>query len=102
MITLAMSGANTAAAFQIPAVSVRQIGGTTTRTSLAMSSAPATGEGKGLQYNPDEYKDEKNAGNYRKLSQALEVSNCEHVIPLDSLTDLLLRPAKYVVFHVQD
>lgn len=73
MITLAMSGANSAAAFQIPPVSPRQIS-TPTRSSLAMSSSAATGGGKGLQYNPDEYKDEKNAGNYRKLSQALEVS----------------------------
>ena len=74
VITLAMTGANGVAAFWIPAVAPHQIVSTPTRTSLAMSSAPATGSGKGLQYNPDKFKDEKNAGNYRKLSDALKVS----------------------------
>lgn len=74
VITLAMTGANGVAAFRIPVMAPRQVVSTPTRTSLAMSSTPATGEGKGLQYNPDKFKDEKNAGNYRKLSDALAVS----------------------------
>lgn len=39
---------------------------------------PTTGKGAGasLQYNPEKYGDEKNKGNYRKLSEALEVSVC--------------------------
>ncbi|CAM9570996.1 unnamed protein product [Sphacelaria rigidula] len=77
VITLAMTGANGVAAFRIPVMAPRQVVSTPTRTSLAMSSTPATGEGKGLQYNPDKFKDEKNAGNYRKLSDALAAADLE-------------------------
>lgn len=42
-----------------------------------MADSPATGTGPGLDYNPDQYTDEANAGNFRKLSQALEDGDIE-------------------------
>uniref|UniRef100_A0A7S2SBU4 AAA+ ATPase domain-containing protein n=1 Tax=Rhizochromulina marina TaxID=1034831 RepID=A0A7S2SBU4_9STRA len=42
-----------------------------------MADSPATGTGPGLDYNPDQYSDEANAGNFRKLSQALEDGDIE-------------------------
>lgn len=74
MIALAMSGSNGASAFQIPVLAPRQVVRSAGRTTVSMSTSPATGEGKGLQYNPEKYQDEKNKGNYRKLSEALQVS----------------------------
>lgn len=74
MIALAMSGATGTAAFQIPVVT-RQMSGASSRTAISMAQpSVGTGQGQGLDYNPDKYKDEKNKGNYRKLSDALEVS----------------------------
>lgn len=74
MIALAMSGATGTAAFQIPVVT-RQVSGASSRTAISMAQpSVGTGQGQGLDYNPDKYKDEKNKGNYRKLSDALEVS----------------------------
>lgn len=74
MIALAMSGATGAAAFQIPVVT-RQASGAASRTAISMAQPTVgTGSGKGLDYNPEKFKDEKNKGNYRKLSEALEVS----------------------------
>lgn len=73
MIALAMSGATGTAAFQIPVVT-RQVSGAPSRTAISMNQpSVGTGQGKGLDYNPDKYTDEKNKGNYRKLSDALEV-----------------------------
>lgn len=80
MIALAIGGLQATTAFQIPMVT-HQIGSTPSRTTVSMSSSSATGSGKGLDYNPDKYKDEKNAGNYRKLSEALEVSVKFQVVP---------------------
>lgn len=72
MIALAMSAATGTVAFQLPMVTR---GVAPSRSAVSMSSpGSATGDGKGLQYNPDKYTDEKNKGNYRKLSEALEVS----------------------------
>merc|ERR1740127_375656 len=42
-----------------------------------MMSSPATGTGPGLDYNPDKYKDEANAGNMRKLGDALKDGDIE-------------------------
>lgn len=80
MIALAMCGATGTAAFQIP-VFTRPATGASSRSALSMAQPTAgTGTGKSLQYNPEKYGDEKNAGNYRKLSEALEVwkSLCVH------------------------
>lgn len=76
MIALAMSAATGTTAFQIPAFTRQVVGVAPSRSAISMSSQPgaATGAGKGLEYNPDKYTDEKNKGNYRKLSEALEVS----------------------------
>lgn len=74
MIALAMSGATRTGAFQIPTVA-RPAAAAPSRTAISMAQPKAgTGDGKGLQYNPEKYTDEKNKGNYRKLSEALEVS----------------------------
>lgn len=73
MIALAMSGATATMAFQTP-IFARQVRNPS-RTAISMAQpSVGTGSGKGLQYNPDKYTDEKNKGNYRKLSEALEVS----------------------------
>jgi len=73
MIALAMCGATGTAAFQIPVVS-RQATGAAGGSALSMAQPVAgTGTGPSLQYNPEKYTDEKNKGNYRKLSEALEV-----------------------------
>ncbi|CAB1120760.1 unnamed protein product [Ectocarpus sp. CCAP 1310/34] len=73
MIALAMCGATGTAAFQIP-VFTRPATGASSRSALSMAQPTVgTGTGKGLQYNPEKYTDEKNAKNYRKLSEALEV-----------------------------
>lgn len=69
-LTLAAGAATGTSAFQIPIVA-RQSVAAPSRTSLSMSSA--TGSGKGLDYNPDKYADDKNKGNYRRLSDALQV-----------------------------
>lgn len=75
MIALAMSAATGTTAFQIPAITRQVVGAAPSRTAISMSQpGPTTGAGKGLSYNPDKYTDEKNKGNYRKLSEALEVS----------------------------
>eukprot|EP00904_Undaria_pinnatifida_P005931 jgi/Undpi1/2468/HiC_scaffold_13.g05848.m1 len=77
MIALAMSGATGAAAFQIPVVT-RQASGAASRTAISMAQPTVgTGSGKGLDYNPEKFKDEKNKGNYRKLSEALEAADVE-------------------------
>lgn len=77
MIALAMSGATGTAAFQIPAVT-RQVSGASSRTAISMAQpSVGTGQGKGLDYNPDKFTDEKNKGNYRKLSEALEAADVE-------------------------
>lgn len=73
MIALAMSGATGTAAFQIPMVTRQVVAPSRTAISMAQPTA-GTGQGKGLDYNPEKYLDEKNKGNYRKLSEALEVS----------------------------
>lgn len=70
MIALAMCGATGTTAFQIPVVTRKAAGG----SALSMAQPVAgTGTGPSLQYNPEKYTDEKNKGNYRKLSEALEV-----------------------------
>ncbi|CAM9316845.1 unnamed protein product [Ectocarpus sp. 8 AP-2014] len=77
MIALAMCGATGTAAFQIP-VFTRPATGASSRSALSMAQPTAgTGTGKSLQYNPEKYGDEKNAGNYRKLSEALEAADVE-------------------------
>ena len=73
VIMFAVGGTTRTAAFQIPIVT-RQVVSTPSRSSaIAMSTNPATGSGKGLDYNPDKFTDEKNKGNYRRLSDALKV-----------------------------
>ena len=72
VIAFAVGGATGTSAFQVP-VNTRQVVGTPSRSSIAMSTSPATGSGKGLDYNPDKYTDEKNKGNYRRLTDALKV-----------------------------
>lgn len=75
MIALTMSAATGTTAFQIPAFNRQVVGVAPSQTAISMSQpGAATGAGKGLSYNPDKYADEKNKGNYRKLSEALEVS----------------------------
>ncbi|CAM9282839.1 unnamed protein product [Ectocarpus sp. 12 AP-2014] len=77
MIALAMCGATGTAAFQIP-VFTRPATGVSSRSALSMAQPTVgTGTGKSLQYNPEKYGDEKNAGNYRKLSEALEAADVE-------------------------
>ncbi|CAN0030050.1 unnamed protein product, partial [Ectocarpus sp. 12 AP-2014] len=77
MIALAMCGATGTAAFQIP-VFTRPATGASSRSALSMAQPTVgTGTGKSLQYNPEKYGDEKNAGNYRKLSEALEAADVE-------------------------
>ncbi len=71
MIALAMCGATGTTAFQIPVVTRKAAAG---GSALSMAQPTAgTGTGPSLQYNPEKYTDEKNKGNYRKLSEALEV-----------------------------
>lgn len=73
MIALAMSGATGTAAFQIPVVT-GQASRASSRTAISMAQPnAATGSGKGLDYNPEKFTDEKNKGNYRRLSEALKV-----------------------------
>ncbi|CAM9680717.1 unnamed protein product [Ectocarpus fasciculatus] len=77
MIALAMCGATGTTAFQIP-VFTRSATGASSRSALSMAQpAAGTGSGPSLQYNPEKYGDEKNAGNYRKLSEALEAADVE-------------------------
>lgn len=74
MIALAMCGATGTVAFQIPGVIRQATGGRNSKSALSMAQpAVGTGTGESLQYNPEKYTDEKNKGNYRKLSEALEV-----------------------------
>eukprot|EP00752_Nemacystus_decipiens_P007056 g6324.t1 len=72
MIALAMCGTGTG--FQINPAVTRQASG---KTALAAQPTAATGQGASLQYNPEKYQDEKNKGNYRKLSEALEAADVE-------------------------
>jgi probable Rubsico expression protein CbbX len=44
---------------------------------VTMMSSPATGTGPSLEYNPDKYSDEANAGNFRKLGAALQDGDIE-------------------------
>lgn len=74
MIALAMCGATGTAAFQIPVVTRQATGAAGSALQMAQPAA-GTGTGPSLQYNPEKYTDEKNKGNYRKLSEALEVSH---------------------------
>lgn len=77
MIALAMCGATGTVAFTGTPVVTRQAtgGGASSKSALSMAQPVAgTGQGESLQYNPEKYGDEKNKGNYRKLSEALEVS----------------------------
>ncbi|CAM9961859.1 unnamed protein product [Ascophyllum nodosum] len=77
VIMFAVGGTTRTAAFQIPIVT-RQVVSTPSRSSaIAMSTNPATGSGKGLDYNPDKFTDEKNKGNYRRLSDALKDADVE-------------------------
>ena len=69
MIAIAMCGTGTA--FQVNPVVTRQI---SSKTGLAAQPTAGTGQGESLQYNPEKYQDEKNKGNYRRLTDALEVS----------------------------
>lgn len=79
MIALAMCGATGTTAFHAPVVT-HQAQRATSQSALSMAQpAAGTGTGPSLQYNPEKYADEKNKGNYRKLSEALEVSVCASV-----------------------
>lgn len=44
---------------------------------VVLNSDPATGTGRSLDYNPDKYADEANAGNFRRMSQALADGDIE-------------------------
>lgn len=76
MIALAMCGATGTVAFQTNSAGVTRQAttGGASKTVLSAQPTAGTGQGESLQYNPDKYQDEKNKGNYRKLSEALEVS----------------------------
>lgn len=77
MIALAMCGATGTTAFHTPVVT-HQAQRASSGSALSMAQPTAgTGTGPSLQYNPEKYGDEKNKGNYRKLSEALEVSVCK-------------------------
>lgn len=73
MIALAMCGATGTVAFQLPIVARQATGGAGGPLFSTPNQPAATGSGASLQYNPEKYADEKNKGNYRKLSEALEV-----------------------------
>ncbi|CAN0209779.1 unnamed protein product [Scytosiphon promiscuus] len=72
MIAIAMCAVQPGGSWIIPAVTR-----TTRSTTLQAQPSAGTGTGPSLQYNPEKYTDEKNAKNYRKLSEALEAADVE-------------------------
>lgn len=67
-IAIAMCATQPGASWIIPVVNRA-----TRSTALQAQPTAGTGTGPSLQYNPEKYTDDKNAGNYRRLSEALEV-----------------------------
>lgn len=76
MIAIAMCAVQPGGSWIIPVVTRA-----TRSTSLQAQPAAGTGTGPSLQYNPEKYSDEKNAKNYRKLSEALEVCVLPYMCP---------------------
>eukprot|EP00903_Cladosiphon_okamuranus_P013508 g12581.t1 len=77
MIALTMCGATGTVAFQLPIVTRPATAGAGGPLFSTPNQPSATGSGASLQYNPEKYTDEKNKGNYRKLSEALEAADVE-------------------------